>query len=46
MQHAEIVGAVADGNRLIGRDAEPCGDVDERVDLGLLAEDRFCDCSR
>ncbi len=40
LQHSEIVGTVADGDDVRRRDAEPFRNVDECVDLGLLAEDR------
>ena len=43
LQHAEIIGAVADGNGVVGVDAERFGDVEQGVNLGLLAEDRFGD---
>jgi len=40
LQHAEIVGAVADGDHIRRRDAEPFRNVDKRIDLRLSAEDR------
>ena len=43
VQHAEIVGAIANGKGVCGRNAESGGNVDQRIDLGLLAEDRLCD---
>lgn len=44
-KHVEIVGAIADGDDVGGRPAEATGDIEERGDLGLLAEDRFGDGS-
>ncbi len=43
LEHAQIVGAIADRNRVVGVDAERFGYVDEGIDLGLLAENRFGD---
>ncbi len=43
LEHSKIVGAVPDGNGVVGVDAERLRDVEEGVDLGLLAEDRFGD---
>lgn len=42
-EHGEIVGAVADGHRLLRRQLEAGTQFDERVELGLFAEDRIGD---
>ena len=44
-EHGEVVGAVADGHRLLGRQLETGAQFDERVELGLLAEDGIGDRS-
>ena len=43
LEHAQIVGAIANCNRVIRVDPERFGYVDEGIDLGLLAENRFGD---
>ncbi len=43
LEHAKVVGAVADRDRVVGMDAECFSDVEEGVDLRLLAEDGFGD---
>ena len=42
-EHVEIVGAVADGDRVGRRQAEARGDLGQRVGLGGAAEDRLGD---
>ncbi len=42
-KHRKVVGAVADGYGLRGRELETGAQFDERVELGLLAEDRIGD---
>ena len=39
-QHGKVIGAVAHGDRIPGRDSEPRGDAPQRLQLRLLAEDR------
>ncbi len=43
MQHAEVVGAIADGDRVFGRNSELFCNVVQCIHLGLLAEDGFGD---
>ena len=42
-KHVEVVGAVADGDRVGRGQAEAAGDLVERIGLGRAAEDRLGD---
>ena len=46
LDHREIVGAVADRQRLFERQLQIARDFQQRVELGLAAEDRLLDDSR
>jgi tRNA dimethylallyltransferase len=43
LQHRKIVGAVANGQRVVKRESHRGGNLLERVELGVLAEDRLND---
>jgi tRNA dimethylallyltransferase len=43
LQHREVVGAVADGQRIAKRKAHSGGDVPQGAELGVMAEDRLDD---
>ena len=45
VEHGEVVGAVADRDRVLAREPEPLAQLDERGELRLAPEDRLLDAA-